>query len=118
MQSNENPQTCVFRFTGRSVCHLLDTSTPILTMHHYGPMRKALAAAVTVIACPQPDTVWVRFRCHRARRGRWLIWLASSMAVNALASPLFEGDAVLMGGFGILQGGRPFRRPKRPGDTI
>jgi hypothetical protein len=34
-----------------------------------------------------------------------LTWLASSMVVKALASPHFEGYAVIMGGIGILQGG-------------
>jgi hypothetical protein len=34
-----------------------------------------------------------------------LTWLASSMVVKALASPHFEGYAVMMGGIGILQGG-------------
>jgi hypothetical protein len=33
-----------------------------------------------------------------------LTWLSSSMVLNALASPHFEGYAVLMGGIGILQG--------------
>jgi hypothetical protein len=33
-----------------------------------------------------------------------LTWLGSSMVLNALASPHFEGYAVLMGGIGILQG--------------
>jgi hypothetical protein len=34
-----------------------------------------------------------------------LTWLASSMVVKALASPHFEGYAVLMGGIGTLQAG-------------
>jgi hypothetical protein len=34
-----------------------------------------------------------------------LTWLDSSMVVKALASPHFEGYAVMMGGIGILQGG-------------
>jgi hypothetical protein len=33
-----------------------------------------------------------------------LTWLGWSMVLNALASPHFEGYAVLMGGIGILQG--------------